>query len=356
MVSPTPLSLYTMPTTKNALLRYQILDRCFSDFHRKYTIGDLIDKVNDVLMDMYGTQVSLRQIREDIKYMKDRLTYNAPIESHPYDGRKCYYRYAVPDFSIFNNALSVEEVASLRITIDMLGRFRGVPTNAWLEDVISNLEFRFGVRPNTENVVSFDCNDRLKGTELLGDLINAALDHRPLRVLYRTFAGQERTTVIHPYHVKQFNGRWFLIGLQEGLHGNYLTNKALDRIVHLSPADVPFISNTSIDFSTYFRDILGVTLPDDHPVPEEVLLKFDAARFPYVVNKPIHPSQQTADEQEHIIRLTVRPNKELEARIFSYGTQVEVLKPAWLRRQIAEKLREIVNKYACVQEDCNGRA
>ena len=25
-----------MPTNKNAQLRYQVLDRCFSDFHRKY--------------------------------------------------------------------------------------------------------------------------------------------------------------------------------------------------------------------------------------------------------------------------------------------------------------------------------
>ena len=32
-----------MPTNKNALLRYQILDRCFSDFHRKYFIEDLMN-------------------------------------------------------------------------------------------------------------------------------------------------------------------------------------------------------------------------------------------------------------------------------------------------------------------------
>ena len=281
------------------------------------------------------------------------VTYNAPIEAYPCEGRRCYYRYSDKSFSIFNNELSAEEVTSLRSTIDILGRFRGVPTNAWLEDVISNLEFRFGVRPNPENVVSFEQNDLLKGTEFLGELIDSALNHQPLNILYRTFAGNERTTIIHPYHIKQFNGRWFLIGLQEGSHGNYITNKALDRIVKFSRANVPFIPNADIDFNEYFKDIIGVTLPEDHPEPEEVLLKFDEARFPYVVNKPIHPSQETADEHEHIIRLTVRPNKELEARIFSYGNQVEVLKPEWLRRQIAEKLQEILKKYSSVQEDCN---
>jgi hypothetical protein len=43
-----------MPTNKNALLRYQILDRCFSNRHRKYTIEDLVDAVNEALYDMYG--------------------------------------------------------------------------------------------------------------------------------------------------------------------------------------------------------------------------------------------------------------------------------------------------------------
>ena len=96
------------------------------------------------------------------------------------------------------------------------------------------------MRPNTENIVSFDSNDLLKGTEFLGELIDAAINHQPLNVEYRTFAGNERTTIIHPYHIKQFNNRWFIIGLQEGSHGKYITNKALDRIVKISRANVPF--------------------------------------------------------------------------------------------------------------------
>lgn len=56
-----------MLTNKNAQLRYQILDRCFSDFKHKYTINDLMDKVNDALYDLTGTDISVRQIRADIK-------------------------------------------------------------------------------------------------------------------------------------------------------------------------------------------------------------------------------------------------------------------------------------------------
>ena len=78
-----------MPINKNALLRYQILDRCFSDRHRRYEIEDLVDKVNEALLDMYGKTVSLREIRADITYMRDRVSYDAPIVARPIEGRRC---------------------------------------------------------------------------------------------------------------------------------------------------------------------------------------------------------------------------------------------------------------------------
>lgn len=339
-----------MPTNKNAQLRYQILDRCFSDFHHQYSIDDLLQKVNESLYELYGSGVSLRQIRDDIKYMRDRLTYDAPIKAYPLEGRKCYYRYEDPGFSIFSNVLSVEEIQKLRSTIDMLRKYRGVPSTAWLEEVISNLEYRFGIQPNNENIVAFDQNEQLKGLEFLSLLIDSAIHHHALRILYKTYSGNERETVVHPYHLKQYNNRWFLFGLQEGHHSNYITNKALDRIVRISPAaDVAFIPNSSVDFSSYFKDIVGVTLPEDHVDVEEVILKFDAARFPYMTSKPIHHSQKVLSEEEHILALYVRPNKELEALIFSFGPQCEVLQPRWLREQIQKKIQEMANNYATVK-------
>ena len=99
-----------MPINKNALLRYQILDRCFSDRHRRYEIEDLVDKVNETMLDMYGKTVSLRQIRADITYMRDRMSYDAPIVARPIVGRRCYYTYEDPNFFFFFNELSTEEV------------------------------------------------------------------------------------------------------------------------------------------------------------------------------------------------------------------------------------------------------
>lgn len=341
-----------MPINKNALLRYQILDRCFSDRHHNYDIEDLVEKVNEAFLDLYGTTVSLRQIRADITYMRDRVTYNAPIVAYQYEGRKCYYRYEDMNFSIFNNELSTEEVVKLRSTIEMLSRYRGIPANAWLEEVISNLEYRFGVKSNSENVVAFEQVEQLKGLEFLSDLIDAAVAHQPLLVHYCTYAGKEKESVLHPYHVKQYNNRWFLFGLEETSHGSRIANRPLDRIVKFSKADVKFIPNTEVDFKKHFQDVVGVTIPDDSVKLETVLLRFDKDRFPYVVSKPIHHSQTIADEEQHLIKIKVRPNKELEAMLLSFGPQVEILQPEWLRAQFLEKIKEYLKIYYSVQKDC----
>ena len=334
-----------MPINKNALLRYQILDRCFSDRHRRYEIEDLVDKVNDALLDMYGKTVSLRQIRADITYMRDRVSYNAPIVAIPIDGRRCYYTYEDSDFSIFSSELSVEEVKNLLSTIDMLGRYRS-PKNAWLEEVISSLELRFGIKANRDKIVSFEQNDQLRGIEFLSDLIDAIINHQPLKMTYRPYKGEEQTMVIHPHYLKLYNSRWFLFGLEDhGEYGMSPVNKALDRIVKFSIAKVRFEENDKIDYETYFDDIVGVTHDRKHPDVEHVVMRFSKDRFPYVVSKPIHQSQKVVNSEEGIISIDVRVNRELEQNIFSFGQQIEVLSPEWFRDQIKEKYREIAKIY-----------
>lgn len=334
------------------MLRYQVLDRCFSDFKRKYEIDDLVDKVNEVLYDLNGTEVKLRQIWDDIKYMRDRMTYNAPIKAYRYQGKRCYYRYADPSFSIFNNELSTEEVAKLRSTIEMLSRFRNGTSNAWLEEVISHLECRFGIKENTDNAVSFEQNSQLKGLEFLSELIDATIHHQPLNVFYRSYYGVDHYTIVHPYHLKQYNNRWFLLGLEETEHGNRLTNKALDRIVRFDKANVAFVPNNAINFQNYFKDIVGVTIPKEHPQPERILLKFDTARFPYIVSKPIHSTQKIINDNEGLVEVCLRPNKEFEAMLLSFGPQIEVLAPEWLRTQIQEKIEAALNKYKSLHNGC----
>ena len=340
-----------MPTNKNAQLRYKVLDRCFSNFKHKYTIDELIDEVNENLSDLTGQIVSLRQIRDDIKYMRDRVSYNAPIKAYPLgNGRQCYYRYENSDFSIFNNELSVEEVNDLRSTIDMLGRFRGTSANVWLEEVISNLEYRFNIKSNSENLISFENNEQLKGLEYLSDIIDMTVHHQPINMHYCSFKGKEQNVILHPYYVKQYNNRWFVLGFNEKYSS--LSIYALDRIQSLVKSDIAFRKNENIDFKTYFDNIIGVTLLDDKIPVETFVLQFDGNRFPYVLSKPLHSSQEIVSMEVHVVSIKVKPNNELRQLIFSFIPDVEVISPKWFREEIKRKIKENLNKYLSMREDC----
>ena len=339
-----------MATNKNAQLRYQILDRCFHNFQKRYGIDDLLDEVNEQLFDIFGTMVSIRQIREDIKYMRDRVSFNAPIVAYPYDGKKCYYRYSDYSYSIYKNELSVADLNKLQSTIDMLGRFRGTAANVWLEEVISSLECRFGLKSNTEHLISFEQNDQLKGIEHLADIIDATINYQTLDISYLTFRGKEIVMTIHPYYVKQYNGRWFFYGLNDEL--NRISNLALDRIQSYKKSEKPFIKNEYYDFSTYFDDVIGATIPSDDVKKETIGLRFSTNRFPYVVSKPIHKSQKVIDESNGMIEIQVRPTRELDQQLFSFIPDVEVLYPEWYRQQIQEKIEENLKKYLSMKKDC----
>lgn len=340
-----------MPKNKNAEYRFLVLDRCFSDFRHKYTIEDLLEKVNDKLYDANGSKSMImeRQLRVDLNSIRKMLPDGIYLEAIPYDGKKCYYRYSEPNFSIYKNELSVAEVQNLRSTIEMLGKYRGAPSNGWLEEVISNLEIRFGVKGNAENLVSFEQNEQLKGLEYLAMIIDATINHQPLEIEYVSANGNHHKHILHPYFVKQYNGRWYLFGLDE--KEGRIKNLALDRIQKLNTNEHAFRKNENIDFNSYFDNVVGVTVPYEAQL-EEIQLKFSPHRFKYVTSKPIHKSQKTISEEDCIISLNLYHTLELEQQIFSFGPDVEVLSPAWFRDEFSNKIADCMKKYFSMQKPC----
>lgn len=132
-----------------------------------------------------------------------------------------------------------------------------------------------------------------------------------------------------------------------GLNKQYgtISNIPLDRICSLELSDIPFVRNETIDFEHYFDDVVGVTIPPREVPKEHIELEFDAKRLPYILSKPLHRSQHIVDEDKGIISIDVRPNKELEALVLSFGPQVKVLSPETFQGQIKEKLEENIKKY-----------
>ena len=251
-----------MPTNKNAAIRYQTLDKCFRDRRHRYYIEDLIDKCEEAIYYYNGVGgVSRRQIFEDIKFMESETGWSVPLERKQ-DGRRVYYRYSDPDFTINAQPLTEDEARQLRSVIITLRRFRGLPSNAWVDEVISNLEWRFGLRGKQENMIGFEQNPYLRGLNLLPDIIDAATSHQTVRITYRNYKNcdEEYTVVVHPWYIKQYNNRWFLMAYDA--EADRISNYALDRIQNFNiEEDVAYIPNKEVDFEHYFDDVFGVTIP-----------------------------------------------------------------------------------------------
>ena len=296
--------------------------------------------------------VSRRQVFEDIKFMESETGWSIPLERHQ-DGRRVYYRYSDPNFTINTQPLTEEEANQLRAVIVTLGRFRGLPSNAWIDEVISNLEWRFGLRGKKENIIGFEQNPFLKGLNLLPQIIDASVNHQVLRITYRNYKNceEERIVVVHPWYVKQYNNRWFLMAYDA--ETGRITNFALDRIQELQVEEgIAFIPNKEIDFEHYFDDVLGVTIPPSDVEKIRVVLQFSKKQYPYIVSKPLHHSQEIVDDENCILAVEVRPTYEFTQLILSFGKDVKVLEPEPYRQEIIDNIRRNLQNYDVVQIEC----
>lgn len=336
-----------MSQNRKALLRYKELDRCLNDRYHKYFIEDLVDKCNSALIKAGIVPVSKRQVQADLAFMKSSEGWSAPIVSIQ-DGKRKYIRYS-ENFSIMNTPITEMELEQLETLITSLSQYQGIPMYDWIEELLTNLRFRFGVRGTDVNIIGFERNSDLQGLDYLPKLINCTIKKIPVTVSYQPFGKEAAEWVVHPYYLKQYNNRWFLLGFNE--HFEELSVLALDRILKLNYSDVTFIRNKSFDFDTYFQNIIGVSIEKGRNI-EHILLKFTPERLPYVLSKPIHHSQIVEDEGEGIVAIEVIPNKELVSELIWFRDDVEVLSPDSLREEIKERISKMYQKYFGVKNDC----
>ena len=107
-----------MSINKNAYLRYQVLDRCFSNFQKNYFIEDLLEEVNIALEDFngYDSNIKKRQLFDDIRFMESDASWSIPLDRIKY-GKRVYYRYSEKGFSIKNQKISDEELVNQIINV-----------------------------------------------------------------------------------------------------------------------------------------------------------------------------------------------------------------------------------------------
>lgn len=330
-----------MPVDKQVLLQYQVLNRCFRNRYREYTIDDLVDECNKALRRMDKPDVSKRTIQNDINILE--ADYGIMLDEKLKQGKKRLYRYVDTNYSITLFRINDEERHKLQDAIRVLEYFEGEPTYDWARTLLMQIEGGLSTSESTP-VVSFQSNPDLKGINLFGKLLQAIIKKRVLKIKYAPFGKDSYTEKIYPYHLKQFNDRWYLIAQAVGYYT--YAHYALDRIDSFEEVAIPY-KEAEVDFSEYFDDVIGVTVPEGTP-SEDIVIKVSKARYNYIKTKPLHLSQRIIEEEEDyaIISINVKVNKELESLILSFGGDIEVLAPNSFRERIADKIKVMNQRYS----------
>ncbi len=340
-----------MAGNKHALTRYRVLDACFSNWMRKYYAEDLISKCNEALAERYQSGdmgISRRTFFDDLNDM-DELVGGYGVEiKRLHDGRKKYYRYDKENFSLFAKGFTEEELQALRENVQTLQRFKGLPSFSWMDSLVNKLEDKLSVRTSVDNILAYEENAGYTGIDWLKDCFDAIVNKQPVRIDYRNFEEKKFKWTIHPYYIKEYNNRWFLIGLNPEYAR--LTHIPLDRIDEIEPIHIDYIPNTTTDFEKYFDNVIGTTVVDA-PV-QDIKLRFSPKRLQYVLTKPLHKSQKCSDADAGVVSLRLIPNRELESLILSFGADVEVIEPQSLRLTIQEKVKQSFEHYFNVQTGC----
>ena len=200
-----------MAQGKNAYIRYKVLDRCFRDSRRHYYMEDLVEACNEVLYNYDGSSVSERTIREDIHFMQRQAGGGVPLE-RKMDGHRAYYMYSDRNFSIQNLPMSQSEAEMLSDTIQMLSRFKGLPNQEWLNATLVQMKSTFNIGQAKASYVSFSQNEDLKGLKYFTPLYEAIASQHVVSLEYHQFGRPSYNRIIHPYQLRQYNNRWFLVG------------------------------------------------------------------------------------------------------------------------------------------------
>ncbi len=346
--------------TSDKMVRLQVLDECFRDSSRPYFIKDLIEAVNNTLKEKGMQQVGIRTIRKDIHDM--RKGYGIVLREDMHggkSGREVIYRYENTRYSIFKKKLSGEETKQLKNTIEMLRRFKGLPNYKSLEQVLIWLKVNFHLDGMSEGTVMFAQNPYLKGLDLFGDLLDLVMGKKKVNILYAPFGRPKKVRQIHPYQLRQWNYRWYLVGLEERLKERHeYVVVPLDRIEWIdriySEGFIP-MKDDDFDFDAYFENVVGVSLCPEGKV-KPVVAKVYYPNAWYVNTKPIHSSQEVIEETKPwindgsekpkrgymVFKWEVIPNEELVQALMVYADQVEIVEGDWVQKELRKRAKAIL--------------
>ncbi len=187
------------------------------------------------------------------------------------------------------------------------------------------------------------------GYQYIEKVYQAIKNKTAIRVLYTNNTGDMNWRIISPYLLKEYRNQWYMVGYTKDSSGGPSSRVFnLSKIDSIRPADEhPYVIDPAFDADSYFKYCIGVFHNLTKP-PIVVKLKFIGKYYLQLFSYyKLHSTMQVVSktENEIVVTIEVYNERELKELILGYKSEVEVLEPEILRKEIKAIIGEMATVY-----------
>ncbi len=264
------------------------------------------------------------------------------------------YGQAYPRRTFLNHRAAIEEVFGISILCDRsTNRYRidrgesAVDKREALDYLINTFTVNSLLTLGKERLSGrVSVEDIPSGQKWLTAVMQAMLEGDVLRITYKKYLSEEEDIrLIHPYAVKEFAKRWYLVAWS--LTNQALRVYALDRTLSLERTGERFRMPRGFDVDELFDASYGIYLRSEGEEPVLVKLRTTLRESAYLQDLPLHPSQRLVgmEGDRCIFALRLVPNPNFVMDLCKHGDRLEVLEPRSLRDTVREEFKKALQLY-----------
>ena len=182
------------------------------------------------------------------------------------------------------------------------------------------------------------------GHIFLTAIMEAMTDGVEIEIDYQKYTAEsaEKLT-LHPYALKEFAKRWYLIAYCVEREG--LRVYGLDRVRKLNVSSKGFKMPKGFDVDELFATSFGIYLPGGKA--EIIKYRVSEKEAHFLRDLPLHRSQEEVEQKDGFVTFSIFacPDKNMIMEFCKFGSMIEVLSPADVRESVASELQNAARIY-----------
>ena len=303
--------------------------------------------------DNYG---ELKKAFRDIRIIiNEKLGYDCIIEEG--NNRNKRFRYIGKDNDPLADLRNAKVISNLRHYWKFCQDSAGFFPTSWLEYYFKDCRDILDIKSRRQKggqVISSSIDRILENIDFLPMLYEAIINKQVLEIDYKPYEDIQETLIFHPHYLKEYNGRWHLLGHVEGHMPDNGYNISLDRI-QSRPREIPkkeYIIAPPMFYELFFNNIVGVSHLKDAVVENVIIRAHSYYIYKLTETKPIHKTQKVllpfGEHQgktfgDFIVQVEL--NNEFIGRILQMGAGLEIISPNNIRDIFTKRVHELASLY-----------